>query len=105
MPYQYKTTFFPLVYPEDAKPRKEEKGDPPYRYEVWPSPETPPELDQHLNQMGQEGWELVSVQPIHRNQHVNQVQYLSGLLSGNSLNTSYRFPLHLGYYFFWKREG
>lgn len=52
-------------------------------------------FDHLFRQMGQEGWELVSVQPLLRGQYDRST----------NINTSYGlgFSITAGYYFFWKR--
>lgn len=102
MKYEYKTTFFPLVYDQNSS-RFEDVGQPPRRIQVWPEPRPSTELDTQMNEMGTEGWELVSVQPIQRTELENQKSEIPGLMTTGSINTSYRYPVLMGYYFFWKR--
>jgi hypothetical protein len=54
-----------------------------------------PDFERHFRQMGREGWELASVQPLLMGQY----------RAKGSVNTSYGFGLSLtaGYTYFWKR--
>jgi hypothetical protein len=50
-----------------------------------------PEYAQHLNRLGNEGWELVTAQPLLRG-----ITVLMG-------QGSFGYPLTAGYFLFWKR--
>jgi len=102
MKYEYKTSFFPLVYDQTSS-RFEEIGQPPRRIAVWPEPQPSAELAAQMNEMGSIGRELVSVQPLHRTELEHQRSDVSGLKASGSINTSYRYPVPLGFYFFRKR--
>lgn len=97
MTYQYKTTTFP--FPD--QPREPATRFP--QIPAGPLPVSSPELDAHLNAQAAEGWELVSVQPQFRNHRELQTESLSGMLSGNRFNTSYHYPVQVGFLFFWRR--
>ncbi|MGH9854808.1 MAG: hypothetical protein ACREBD_33675 [Blastocatellia bacterium] len=92
MRFEYQTTFVPVVY------LIEEKGD--WLFKEADSPHEPivesltgnPAYEQHLKRMGNEGWELVSVQSL-----------LKGVVKMYP-TTGMGYSLTAGYYLFWKRE-
>lgn len=91
MRFEYKTTFFPVVYEEREKGVWILKVN-----EIARDPDETSLLDsedyqEQLKEMGSEGWELVSVQPLLRG-----VFTLVG-------TGGFGYPLTAGYYFFWKK--
>ncbi len=91
MRFEYQTTFFPVAY------EKEETGGwifkeehPPYK-PIIESLTGNPTYQQHLRRMGNEGWELVSAQPLLKGMY----KFAGAAGIGYSLTA--------GYYLFWKR--
>ncbi len=91
MRFEYHTTFAPVDY-HKVESRgwifKEEL--PPYQ-PIIESLTINPAYEQHLESMGYEGWELVSVQPL-----------LKGVWKASGY-TGMGYSLTAGYYLFWKR--
>lgn len=96
MAFEYSTNFVPVTY------EKEERGVWIFKKEMLPASPNPssvydnPEYQQHMSEMGKDGWELVSVQPLLRGLYQYQKDQHSGFGLGYSLTA--------GYYLFWKRE-
>lgn len=92
MKFQYLTTFFPVEYPID------ERGK--WIFKESGFPDTPdesslyakPEYQEQMLFMGQEGWELISVQPL-----------LEGVCAFPQNVGAIAYSITAGYYFFWKR--
>ena len=91
MRFEYLTTFVPMDY-ESADIGvwifKEER---PPREPIVESLTDNTAYAQHLNRLGNEGWELVSVQPLLKGVGKAQVFHAMG------------YSLTAGYYLFWKR--
>jgi hypothetical protein len=94
--FEHTATFVPVQYREGKteglifkRPGLPANPDP---ASLW----SHPDFEGHFQQMGQQGWELVSVQPLLQGQY----------RSSASLNTSrgLGFSITAGYYFFWKRS-
>jgi hypothetical protein len=92
MKFQYLTTFFPVEYPIVERGRWIFKGS--------SLPHTPeesslyanPEYQEQMRFMGEEGWELISVQPL-----------LEGVYAFPKSIGAIAYSVTAGYYFFWKR--
>ncbi|CAJ3469029.1 Uncharacterised protein [Burkholderia pseudomallei] len=95
MAFEYYTSFVPVTYD------KEERGAWIFKKEMLPVSPNPgsvyddPVYQKHMSDMGRDGWELVSVQPLLRGLYQFQKDQHSGFGLGYSLTA--------GYYMFWKR--
>ncbi|MBP1681043.1 MAG: hypothetical protein H6Q35_1382 [Proteobacteria bacterium] len=95
MQYQYHTSFRPVTY------EKEESGVWIFKKERLPVSPNPASLydneqyKRHLSEMGEQGWELINVQPLLRGLYQYERDNKSGFGLGYSLTA--------GYYFFWKK--
>ena len=93
MKYKYYTSVFSVEYQKNMG-----KGflDKYVEYDpCWPEWRSLPDdskYKRHMDEMGESGWELVSVQPI-----------LRGVYNNTSSNISYGYSITAGYYFFWKK--
>jgi hypothetical protein len=81
MEFKYATSFLPVAY-DGSKPK-------------LPLLTDDSNCQDHLNQMGRECWELVSVQPLLFG------DYYYG--HGKTNLSAYGYSLTFGYYFFWKK--
>ena len=95
--YEHTTTYVPVQYRVERQGFWLFKRDSPLP--LQPLAESlcqAPEYESQLNEMGAQGWELVSVQSLLRGiHHIPQGQ-------GGTVAVSY--PLTAGFYFFWKRQ-
>jgi len=96
MQFEYHTNYFPIEYLTTTKQVlfSKKELDPAY-----PLPESLIQNTEYLNllkEMGNLGWELVSVQPLLRS------IYRSDRLGEGAYG--YGYSLTAGYYFFWKRS-
>jgi len=91
MKFEYLTTFVPVVYEKEESGAWLFKEVRPPRRPIVESLTDNPAYAEHLNRLGNEGWELVNVQPL-----------LKGVLK--ELGTGgIGYSLTAGYYLFWKR--
>ena len=96
MKFEYNTTFIPVAY------EKEETGVWIFKKESLPiSPNVSSLCDNesynnHMQDMGSKGWELVNVQPLLRGIYKYNKDNASGFGLGYSLTA--------GYYLFWKKQ-
>lgn len=94
--YEYETDFIPVTY------EREERGLWIFKREALPVSPDPsslcgnPEYIARMQEMGQNGWELIAVQPLLRGMYQYERDNNSGFGFGYSLTA--------GYYLFWKRE-
>lgn len=94
--FEYKTSFIPVAY------EREKRGLWIFQQDALPISPAPgslyadPQYQAHLNDMGKEGWELVSVQDLLRGVY----QYKEG--SNKAFGLGY--SLTAGYFLFWKRQ-
>jgi hypothetical protein len=91
MRFEYQTTFVHVAYKKEESGAWVFKESHPPRIPIVESLTRNPDYEQHLKQMGRDGWELVSVQPLLLG--VTQIYASAGI--GYSLTA--------GYYLFWKR--
>jgi len=91
MRFEYQTTFVPVAYEKQEAGGWLFKEEQPPHKPIVESLTSNPAYEQHLKRMGNEGWELVSVQTL-----------LKGVYKTYS-TTGMGYPLTAGYYFFWKR--
>lgn len=94
--YEHTITYIPVQYQRDA-----DEGTLFKRKGLASTPDPAsltnnPNFDQLYRRMGQDGWELVSVQPLLQGVHERST----------NMNQSYGlgFSITYGYYFFWKRS-
>ena len=95
-PFYYHTTYFPVQYEERNSAREGETASLP---EVDPLAESlleNPEYGEHLALMGNDGWELINVQPLLRGVHESDLNNNGGYGFGYSLTA--------GYFIFWKKD-
>lgn len=96
MKFEYTTSYVPVSYDADKAKRGRFKETPmPSR----PDPNSLLDSDEYkrlLRDMGNEGWELVTVQPVLRASHAVKNAFWYG---GSGVSSS----VTAGYYFFWKR--
>ena len=89
MRYEYRITFFKVEYKW-----KNERN----RHEFIPDVQSlidNPDYKNYLTEMGNDGWELIQVQPLFRGVGVSGGNYSSGY-------SAYGFPIIEGYYLFWR---
>jgi hypothetical protein len=80
-----------------------ETQNPPRRMRTFPDPLPEPELEAMMNELGGEGWELVSVQPFSRNDN-RDIRFSSGgLLDSPMESANMPVSVFMGYWFFWKK--
>ena len=91
MKFEYLTTFVPMSYESEESGVWVFKERYPPRIPIVESLADNSEYAEHLNRLGNEGWELVSAQPLLKG--VYRMHGLAGM--GYSLTA--------GYYLFWKR--
>jgi hypothetical protein len=91
MRFEYITTFVPMDYESVERGVWVFKEEQPPREPIVESLTDNPAYAQHLNRLGNEGWELVSAQPLLRSVWVEQTYGGAG------------YSLTAGYYLFWKR--
>lgn len=91
MRFEYKTTFFPVEYRERENGVWILKANEIARDPDEASLLASEDYQEHLHEMGNQGFELVSVQPLLRG-----VFTLVG-------TGGFGYPLTAGYYFFWKK--
>ena len=94
--FEYTTSYISVSYEADAGKRGIFKGTP---LPSIPNPDSllnNPEYHRLLRDMGDAGWELVTVQPLLRAAYAVKKVLLYG---GAGVSTS----VTAGYYFFWKR--
>jgi len=93
MKYEYFTSVFSIDYQKamgSGLLNKSTEYDP--FWPEWRSLPDNPKYKSHMEEMGQKGWELVSVQPI-----------LRGIYRSYN-ESAYGYSLTAGYYFFWKKQ-
>lgn len=94
--FKYQTSFIPVSY------EREQRGMWIFKQEALPIAPDPASLyanrqyQEHMDEMGASGWELVSVQPLLRGVYQFKKDNQSGFGLGYSLTA--------GYYLFWKRN-
>ena len=93
MRFEYLTTFVPVAYEKEERGAWLFKEVKPPRKPIIESLTDNPAYAEHLNRLGNEGWELVNAQPL-----LKGVWIMQG-------NTGIGYPLTAGYYLFWKRSG
>jgi hypothetical protein len=94
MKFEYQTTFVHVSYEEEESGALVFKEKHPPRIPIVESLTGNPNYEQHLRQMGQDGWELVSAQPL-----------LLGVGHQNAIGyAGWGYSLTAGYYLFWKRR-
>src|SRR5262245_11939397 len=91
MRFEYLTTFVPMDYESADRGVWIFKEELPPREPIVESLTDNLAYTQNLNRLGNEGWELVSVQPL-----------LKGVWRGEG-NSGLGYSLTAGYYLFWKR--
>jgi hypothetical protein len=91
MKFEYLTTFVPMAYEIEESGVWVFKEQAPPSEPIVESLTDNPAYAQHLNRLGNEGWELVSIQPL-----------LKGVYSMHG-HTGMGYSLTAGYYLFWKR--
>jgi hypothetical protein len=91
MRFEYLTTFVPMDYESEESGNWVFKVKQPPRRPIVESLTDNPAYAQHLNRLGNEGWELVSAQPLLRGVWIAQGYGGMG------------YSLTAGYYLFWKR--
>lgn len=91
MRFEYLTTFVPIYYEIEESGVWVFKEKEPPRKPLVESLTDNPAYAQHLNRLGNEGWELVSVQPLLKG---------VGKVWGPA---AVGYSLTAGYYLFWKR--
>jgi hypothetical protein len=92
MRFEYLTTFVPVVYQSEERGIWVFKENEPPRNPIIESLTDNPAYAQHLNRLGNEGWELVGAQPL-----------LKGVLKEYVYKSVAGYSLTAGYYLFWKR--
>lgn len=90
MRFEYLTTFVPMSYESEESGGWLFKKERPHK-PIIESLTANPVYDQYLNRLGNEGWELVSVQPL-----------LKGIWKALGY-AGIGYSLTAGYYLFWKR--
>ncbi|HKQ90706.1 MAG TPA: DUF4177 domain-containing protein [Blastocatellia bacterium] len=93
MRFEYLTTFVPVVYQSEESGVWVFKAKEPPRRPIIESLTDNPAYAQHLNRLGNEGWELVSAQPL-----------LKGIFKEYGIAAGAGYSLTAGYYLFWKRS-
>jgi hypothetical protein len=91
MRFEYLTTFVPVAYEKEESGGWFSKEGRAPRKPIIESLTANPEYEQHLSRLGNEGWELVSVQPL-----------LKGIWNAMGY-AGMGYSLTAGYYLFWKR--
>jgi hypothetical protein len=91
MRFEYLTTFAPMSYERGESGVWVFKEQRPPREPIVESLTCNPAYEEQLNRLGNEGWELVSTQPL-----------LKGVWNVWG-NTGMGYSLTAGYYLFWKR--
>ncbi len=94
--YYYHTTYFPVQYEERSRVSDGTETALPDTEPMAESLLENPEYGEHLALMGNDGWELVNVQPLLRGIHESDLNHNGGYGFGYSLTA--------GFYLFWKKE-
>ena len=94
--FYYHTTFFPVQYEERSSQRTGEPGALPDTDPLAESLLENPEYSEHLALMGNDGWELIQVQPLLRGVYESDSSATGGY--------GYGYTLTAGFYLFWKKE-
>lgn len=97
MRFEYMTTFVPMAYESEESGVWIFKEEEPPRKPLVESLTDNPAYAQQMNRMGNEGWELVSVQPLLKG--AGKV-WGSAAIGGAA---AIGYSLTAGYYLFWKR--